>query len=185
MLDKIKIEAKERMLKTIQVFRDDIKGVRTGRANASFLDGIVVNIGDGRCKLNELASVSIINSKMLSVEVWDASSVNKIKDAILNSSLNLNPIVEGKVMRIPLPDMTEETRKKLIKLVQQFANTAHEAINNIRRTVIKELKNIEKGKKISKDDCSRYEKEIEKITEENHNMIDKILSTKEKDILHN
>ncbi|WP_265025631.1 MULTISPECIES: ribosome recycling factor [unclassified Wolbachia] len=184
MLNEIKAKTKERMLKTIQSFHDDIKGVRTGRASASLLDGIVVNIYGGHQKLNQVAGVSVIDNKTLSIKVWDINVVGEVKNAILNANLNLNPVVEGNTIRIALPDLTQETREKLVKLLHQFAENARIAIRNIRRDIIEELKNMEKNKEISEDDYHNLHDEVQKITNDNIKKIDGELSIKEKDILH-
>lgn len=184
MLNEIKAKTKERMLKTIQSFHDDIKGVRTGRASASLLDGIVVNIYGGHQKLNQVAGVSVIDNKTLSIKVWDINVVGEVKNAILNANLNLNPVVEGNTIRIALPDLTQETREKLVKLLHQFAENARIAIRNIRRDIIEELKNMEKNKEISEDDYHSLHDEVQKITNDNIKKIDGELSIKEKDILH-
>ncbi|MFP3020991.1 ribosome recycling factor [Wolbachia endosymbiont (group A) of Pogonocherus hispidulus] len=184
MLNEIKAKTKERMLKTIQSFHDDIKGVRTGRASASLLDGIVVNIYGGHQKLNQVAGVSVIDNKTLSIKVWDINVVGEVKNAILNANLNLNPVVEGNTIRIALPDLTQETREKLVKLLHQFAENARIAIRNIRRDIIEELKNMEKNKEISEDDYHNLHDEVQKITNDNIKKIDSELSMKEKDILH-
>lgn len=184
MLNEIKAKTKERMLKTIQSFHDDIKGVRTGRASASLLYGIVVNIYGGHQKLNQVAGVSVIDNKTLSIKVWDINVVGEVKNAILNVNLNLNPVVEGNTIRIALPDLTQETREKLVKLLHQFAENARIAIRNIRRDIIEELKNMEKNKEISEDDYHNLHDEVQKITNDNIKKIDSELSIKEKDILH-
>lgn len=183
MLNEIKTNMKERMSKTIQSFHDDIKGVRTGRASASLLDGIVVNIYGGHQKLNQVAGVSVMDNKTLSIKVWDMGVVGEVKNAILNANLNLNPVVEGNTIRITLPDLTQETREKLVKLLHQFAENGRIAIRNIRRDIIEELKNMEKNKEISEDDYHSLHDEVQKITNDNIKKIDSELSTKEKDIL--
>ncbi|MGL9725343.1 MAG: ribosome recycling factor [Wolbachia sp.] len=184
MLNEIKANTKERMLKTIQSFHDDIKGVRTGRANASLLDGIVINIYGGHQKLNQVAGVSVIDNKTLLIKIWDASVVSEVKNAILNANLNLNSVVEGSTIRIVLPDLTEETRGKLVKLLHQFAENARVAVRNIRRDITEEIEKMKKNKEISEDDFHGAKKEIQNITDDNIKKIDSELSTKEKDILH-
>ncbi|AGJ99284.1 Ribosome-recycling factor [Wolbachia endosymbiont of Drosophila simulans wNo] len=184
MLNEIKAKTKERMLKTIQSFHDDMKGVRTGRANSSLLDGIVVNIYGGHQKLNQVAGVSAIDNKTLSVKVWDATVIGEVKNAIINANLNLNPVVEGNTIRIVLPDLTQETREKLVKLLHQFSENARVAIRNIRRDVMEEIEEMKKNKEISEDDFHVAKKEIQNITDDNVKKVDDDLSIKEKDILH-
>lgn len=184
MLNEIKIKTKDRMSKTILSFHDDIKGVRTGRASASLLDGVVVNVYGGHQKLNQVAGVSIIDTKTLLIKVWDAGTVGEVKNAILHANLNLNPAVEGSTIRIVLRDLTQETREKLVKLLHQFAENARIAIRNIRRDIIEEIEKMKENKEISEDDLHSIKKEVQNITDDNIKKIDSELSTKEKDILH-
>ncbi|NUX01262.1 ribosome recycling factor [Wolbachia endosymbiont of Madathamugadia hiepei] len=184
MLNEVKTQTKERMLKTIQSFHDDIKGIRTGRASASLLDGIVVNIYGGHQKLNQVAGVSVTDNKTLSIKVWDISVVGEVKNAILNANLNLNPVVEGNTIRITLPDLTQETRERLVKLLHQFAENARVAIRNIRRDIMEEIEKMQESKEISEDDLHSAKKEIQNITDDNIKKIDSELSIKEKDMLN-
>lgn len=184
MLNEIKTNMKERMSKTIQSFHDDIKGVRTGRASASLLDGIVVNIYGGHQKLNQVAGVSVMDNKTLSIKVWDMEVIGEVKNAILNANLNLNPVVEGNTIRITLPDLTQETREKLVKLLHQFAENGRIAIRNIRRDIMEAIEKMKENKEISEDECHSIKKEVQNITDENIKKIDNELSIKEKDILN-
>ncbi|MDN5247602.1 MAG: ribosome recycling factor [Wolbachia endosymbiont of Tyrophagus putrescentiae] len=184
MLNEIKTKTKDRMLKTIQSFHDDIKGVRTGRANASLLDGVVVNVYGGHQKLNQVAGVSVADNKTLLIKVWDASTIGEVKNAILNANLNLNPAVEGSTIRITLPDLTQETRGKLVKLLHQFAENARIAIRNIRRDIVEEVEKMEEDKEISEDDFHSIKKEVQNVTDDHIKRIDSELSNKEKEILH-
>ncbi|QOD38159.1 ribosome recycling factor [Candidatus Wolbachia massiliensis] len=184
MLNEVKTKTKERMLKTIQSFHNDIKGIRTGRASASLLDGIVVNIYGGHQKLNQVAGVSVTDNKTLSIKVWDISVIGEVKNAILNANLNLNPVVEGNTIRITLPDLTQETRERLAKLLHQFAENARVAIRNIRRDIMEEIEKMQENKEISEDDFHSAKKEIQNITDDNIKKIDGELLVKEKEILH-
>lgn len=184
MLNEVKVRTKDRMLKTIQSFHDDIKGVRTGRASASLLDGVVVNVYGGHQKLNQVAGVSIVDNKNLLIKVWDVGTIGEVKNAILNANLNLNPIVEGSTIRIVLPDLTQETREKLVKLLHQFAENARIAIRNIRRDMIEEIEKMKEDKEISEDDFHSIKKEVQNITDDNIKKIDGELFNKEKDVLH-
>ncbi|MEY2393545.1 ribosome recycling factor [Wolbachia endosymbiont of Tettigetta isshikii] len=184
MLNEVKTKTKERMLKTIQSFHNDIKGIRTGRASASLLDGIVVNIYGGHQKLNQVAGVSVTDNKTLSIKVWDISVIGEVKNAILNANLNLNPVVEGNTIRITLPDLTQETRERLVKLLHQFAENVRVAIRNIRRDIMEEIEKMQESKEISEDDLHSAKKEIQNITDDNIKKIDSELSIKEKDILN-
>ena len=183
MLNEIKTKTKERMFKTIQSFQDDIKGVRTGRASSSLLDGIVVNVYGGHQKLNQIASISATDTKTLMIKVWDASVIGEAKNAIMNANLNLNPTVEGSTIRIILPDLTQETREKLVKLLHQFAENARIAIRNIRRDIMEEVEKMKEDKKISEDDFHSIKKEVQNVTDDQIKKIDNELSIKEKDII--
>ncbi|WP_168464067.1 ribosome recycling factor [Wolbachia endosymbiont of Ctenocephalides felis wCfeT] len=183
MLSEVKTKIKERMLKTIQSFHDDIKGVRTGRASASLLDGVVVNAYGGHQKLSQVAGVSVTDNKTLSIKVWDEGIIGEVKNAILNANLGLNPVIEGNTIRVTLPDLTEETRKKLVKLLHQFAENARIAIRNIRRDTLEEIEKMKEDKEISEDEFHSAKKEVQSITDENIKKIDEELSIKEKDVL--
>ncbi|XGA08403.1 MAG: ribosome recycling factor [Wolbachia endosymbiont of Xenopsylla cheopis] len=183
MLDNMKNTTKERMEKTIEVFSNDIKGIRTGKVNPSFLDGITVDVYNGNLKLSQVASVSVVDNKTLSINVWDASVVSSVKNAILNSSLSLNPTIEGSVIRVTLPELTEESRKKFIKLINEFAENAKIAVRNIRRDIIDKIKSMEKNKEISEDDARDINDQIQKITNDSIGRVEKLLSVKEQEIL--
>ncbi|OEY86760.1 ribosome recycling factor [Wolbachia pipientis] len=179
----IKNEMKENISKTIQVFHNDIKGVRTGRASASLLDGVVVNVYGGHQKLNEVANVSSTDNKTLLIKIYDMGNIGEVKNAILNTSLSLNPIVEGSTIRIVLPELTQETREKYVKLLHQYAEKARIAIRKIRENTIKKLKKMKENKEISEDDFHNIKEEIQNITDNNIKTVDNELSLKEKDIL--
>lgn len=179
-----KKEMKERMSKTIQSFHDDIKGVRTGRASASLFDGIVVNVYGGHQKLNQVAGVSVSDNKTLLIKVWDVGVIGEVKNAILHANLNLNPVIEGSTIRITLPDLTQETREKLVKLLHEFAENARIAIRNIRRDIMDTIEKMEKNKEISEDELHSAKKEVQNITDESIKKIDNELSIKEKEILN-
>lgn len=173
------------MLKTVQCFSNDIRGIHSGRASTSLLDSIVVNIY-GRCqRLNQIASISVLNNKTLLIKVWDSVIVGEVKNAILNANINLSPIIENNnVIRVMLPNLTQEARKKLVKLLYQFAENTRIAIRNIRRDAIETIEKIQENKEISKDDLHSIKKKIQNITDDNIRKINKELSFKEKDILN-
>lgn len=182
MLNNMKNFTKERMDKTIEVFFNDIKGIRTGKANPSLLDGITVSVYNGHLKLNQVASVSVVDNKTLSINVWDTNVIGCVKNSILNSSLGLNPVVEGSVIRVTLPELTEESRKKFIKLVDEFTENAKVAIRNIRRDVIDKVKGMEKNKEISEDDARDINDQIQKITNDSIEKIEELSSMKKQEI---
>ncbi len=179
----IKNEMKENISKTLNIFHNDIKGVRTGRASTSLLDGVVVNAYGGHQKLSEVANVSLMDNKTLLIKVYDISNVGEVKTAIVNTNLNLNPMVEGSTVRIVLPDLTQETRAKYVKLLHQYAEKARIAVRKIRENTIKKLKKIKENKEISEDDFHSVKEEIQNITDNSIKTVDNELSLKEKDIL--
>lgn len=183
MLNEIIVKTKDRMLKTLESFRDDIKGVRTGKASASLLDGLDVNIYGGRQKLNQVASISALDNKTLLIKIWDSNITGEVKNSIVNANLNLNPTIEGATIRVVLPDLTQETREKLAKLLHKFAESARIAIRNIRRDIVEEVEKIKEDKSISEDDFHRIKKEVQNTTDDYIKKIDNELSIKEKEII--
>jgi ribosome recycling factor len=179
----IKNEMKENILKTLSIFHNDIRGVRTGRASTSLLDGIVINAYGGHQKLNEVANVALADNKTLLIKVYDVSNVGAVKTAILNTNLNLNPIIEGSTVRLILPELTQETRAKYVKLLHQYAEKARIAVRKIRENTIKKLKKMKDNKEISEDDLHNIKEEIQNITDDNIKTVDNELSLKEKEIL--
>ncbi|QKX01626.1 ribosome recycling factor [Wolbachia endosymbiont of Cruorifilaria tuberocauda] len=184
MLSEVKTKMKERMLKTVQSFCNNIKGIRTGRASVSLLDGIVVNAYSGHQKLSQVADISVTDNKTLSIKVWDVSIIGEIKNAILNTNLNFNYVIENNTIRITLPDLTQEARRRLVKLLHQFAESARVAIRNIRRDVMEEIEKMQESKEISEDDFHDAKKQVQNITDNNIKKIDGEFSIKEREILY-
>ncbi|UWI83079.1 ribosome recycling factor [Wolbachia endosymbiont of Howardula sp.] len=185
MLNHVKNQIEAKMLKTVQYFCDDLRGVRTGRASSSLFNGISVNLYGGSQKLNQIASVSAIDHKTLLINIWDINAVSEVKTAILNAHLNVNPVVEGNMIRISLPELTQEHRHKLVKLIYKYAENARISIRNIRRDIMEEIEKIEHNKKISEDELHCTKKEIQGITDHHIQQINNTLSIKEQEILNN
>ena len=183
MLDDLIKETKEKISGSYAVFLSDLNSVRTGVATASLLDGVVVDLHGGKMKINQVANISVVNNKMLSVNVWDIKSVGAVKDAILNSDLGLNPITEGSVIRLPLPDLTEQRRKDLIKVLKKYSDRAKVALRNIRKGSITKIKAAEKEKEISEDVMHTEIKNLDKIVAEEDKKIDLATKKKEEEIL--
>jgi ribosome recycling factor len=172
-----------KMDKTIQSFKKDISSLRTGRANASMLDMIKVDVYGQMMPINQLASISVPEARLITVQVWDQGNIKLVDAAIQKSDLGINPQLDGSVLRIRIPDLTEERRKDLIKVLKNIGEKNKVSVRNIRREANDELKKLVKDKKISEDENKVSEKNIQKITDENIINIDKILEDKEKEIL--
>src|SRR5438128_3837214 len=172
-----------RMGGAVRALRHDLGGLRTGRASTALLDPIQVEVYGANMPLNQVATVSTPEPRLLSVQVWDRSNVQPVEKAIRNAGLGINPIVDGQVIRLPIPELTEERRKELAKLVGQYAEKAKIAVRNVRRDGMDHLKTDEKNHAISEDERKRLEHEVQKLTDETINEIDEAAASKEKEIL--
>ena len=172
-----------KMDKTIVSLRKDISTLRTGRANASMLDNIKLEVYGQQMPINQLATVSVPEARMITIQVWDKANVNVIDSAIKKSDLGVNPQIDGQIVRIRIPDLTEERRKELIKILKSMGEKSKVSIRNIRREANENVKKLLKEKKIGEDDNKSLEKDIQKITDDNISNIDKILQEKEKEII--
>lgn len=183
MINAIKDDAKERMGKTVDSLAVAFNKIRTGRAHPSLLDGIRVSYYGSETPLNQLANISVEDGRTLTVRAWEKQVVPDIEKAILKSNLGLNPSTAGEVIRIPLPPLTEETRKGYIRQARQDAEAARIAVRNIRRDALMDIKELEKEKEISEDDERRAHDDIQKLTNQFVAEVDKALSTKEEDLM--
>jgi ribosome recycling factor len=172
-----------KMDKSIQSFKKDISTLRTGRANANMLDTIKVDVYGQMMPIEQLATVSVPEARLVSVQVWDKTNITLIDAAIQKSELGINPQVDGQIIRLRIPDLTEERRKDLIKILKNMGEKAKISVRNVRREANEELKKILKDKIITEDENKNFEKSIQKLTDGNIENIDKILSGKEKEIL--
>ena len=172
-----------RMEKTISSFKKDISTLRTGRANANMLDNIRPEVYGQQMPINQLATVSVPEARLISIQVWDKANVNVIDSAIKKSDLGVNPQIDGQIVRIRIPDLTEERRKELIKVLKGMGEKSKVSIRNIRRDANEDVKKLLKDKKICEDENKSLEKNIQKITDNNIENIDKILQEKEKEII--
>ena len=171
-----------KMDKSIQSLKKDLATLRTGRANANMLDTIKVDVYGQLMPIEQLATVSVPEARLISIQVWDKSNVNIIESAIQKSELGINPQIDGQIIRLRIPDLTEERRKDLIKVLKNMGEKGKVAIRNIRREANEELKKKLKEKIISEDNSKNFEKNIQKITDLNIENIEKILNEKEKEI---
>jgi len=183
MINEIKSDANTRMGKTIDSLKQDLIKVRTGRAHTSLLDSISVDYYGNPTPLNQVANISILDARTLSVQVWEKQMTSVVEKAILTSDLGLNPATSGELMRIPLPALTEETRKNLIKVVRNEGEAAKVAIRNIRRDANASLKELEKEKEISEDDEHHGQELVQKLTNSHVKEVDDLLAIKEKDLM--
>lgn len=176
-------DAKRRMGKSIESFKGDLSRVRTGRAHPSLLEHIMVNYYGTDTPLGQAASVSIEDSRTLTVMAWDAGLVSLIEKAILESDLGLNPSTAGTVIRVPIPALTEERRKSLVKLLKAEAEKTKVAVRNIRRDSISKIKDLKKAKSVSEDEERSGDALMQKLTDLHVKIIDEVVSNKEKEIL--
>ena len=172
-----------KMDKSIQSLKKDISTLRTGRANTNMLDTIKVDVYGQLMPIDQIATISVPEARLISIQVWDKSNINLIENAIQKSELGINPQVDGQIIRLRIPDLTEERRKDLIKVLKNMGEKGKISIRNIRREANEELKKKLKEKKISEDDNKNFEKNIQKLTDLNIETIDKILTEKEKEII--
>ena len=178
-----KSDLQRRMNGAIEALKHDLSGLRTGRASIALLDTIHVEVYGANMPLNQVATVSVPEARMLSVQVWDRSNVQPVEKAIRSAGLGLNPITDGQVIRLPIPELTEERRKELAKLVGQYAEKAKIAVRNVRRDGMEHLKADEKKHQISEDERKRLETEVQKLTDDTIKEIDVAAEAKEKEIL--
>ena len=170
------------MDKSIQALKKDISTLRTGRANTNMLDTIKVDVYGQLMPINQLATVSVPEARLISIQVWDKGNINLLESAIQKSELGINPQTDGQMIRLRIPDLTEERRKDLIKILKNMGEKSKVAIRNIRREANEELKKKLKEKLISEDDLKNFEKNTQQLTDTSVEKIEKILSDKEKEI---
>lgn len=179
----IKNDAKNRMDKTLEALKADFAGLRAGRAHISLLDGIMVEAYGSMTPLSQVGTVSVPDARTLSVSVWDRSLAKAVEKAILESDLGLNPASDGQLIRIPIPPLSEERRKELVKVAGKYSEQSKVAVRNVRRDALDEVKKLKKDNQISEDEEKRFENEIQKLTDDSVKKIDELLAQKEKDIL--
>lgn len=176
-------DLKRRMANTLESLKKDFNSLRTGRASTSLLDNVMVEVYGSSMPLSQVATISVPEARMLSVQVWDKSSVKSVEKAIMEAGLGLNPVCDGQLIRLPLPDLSEERRRELVKVASKYTEAAKVAIRNIRRDGMDELKLLEKEGEISEDDLRRSSDEVQKITDEYIKKTDELFAQKERDIM--
>jgi len=182
-IEDIKKDAGERMDKSIAALRQELTKLRTGRAHTSLLDHVMVDYYGTATPLNQVSNVNVEDSRTLTVSPWEKSMVQAIEKAILTSDLGLNPVTAGTIIRVPLPPLTEERRKDMIKVVRHEAEGGRIAIRNIRRDALSDLKDLQKEKMIGEDDERRAHDEIQTITDKHIAIVDETLAQKESELL--
>lgn len=183
MLNDLKKDAESRMSKAVDALSNNFNKIRTGRAHPSILDGIHVSYYGAETPLNQLANINVEDSRTLAISPWEKQLVPEIEKAIMKSDLGLNPSTSGGLIRLPMPPLTEETRKNYIKQARAEAEHARVAVRNVRRDVLSDVKALLKEKEISEDDEHRAQDEVQKITDNYISRIDKALTAKETDLM--
>ena len=173
----------QKMMKTLEVFSKELTSLRTGRANANMLDLVKVDVYGQKMPINQLASVTTPEPRMINIQVWDLNNVSLIDSSIRKSELGLNPQIDGQLIRLPIPDLSEERRNEMKKLIKSMGEKCKISIRNIRREANDELKKLLKSKDISEDDENKFEKRIQEVTDQNIKKIDDKVSTKENEIM--
>ena len=172
-----------KMIKTIDVFQKELSSLRTGRANAAMLDLVKVDVYGQQMPINQLGSITTPEPRMINIQVWDQNNVALIDSSIKKSELGLNPQIDGQLIRLPVPDLSEERRVELKKIVKSTGEKCKVSIRNIRREANDDLKKLLKSKDISEDDEKKFEKIIQEYTDKNINLIDEKVASKEKEIM--
>lgn len=181
--DTIKNDTKQRMEKTIESLKGDFGGLRAGRAHASLLDSIMVEAYGSMSPLAQVATISVPDARSLSVSVWDKSLAKVVEKSIRESELGLNPVSDGQLIRIPIPPLSEERRKELVKVAGKYTEQSKVAVRNIRRDALDGIKKLKKDNLISEDEEKRFENEIQKITDDAIRKVEEQYNLKEKDIM--
>lgn len=183
MIEEFKKDAEIRMGKSVEALKSELTKLRTGRAHTSLLEHITVEYYGSEVPINQVANISVSDARTLTVTPWEKHMVSVVEKAIMNSGMGLNPATAGEVIRVPLPPLTEERRKDMIRVVRQEGENARVAIRNIRRDVLGDIKSLLKEKEITEDDERRAQDDIQKITDKYIAQVDKLLEDKEKDLM--
>jgi len=173
----------EKMEATVEVFKREIASIRTGRASLALLDGITVDYYGNQVPLNQVATLSVPEPRLITIQPWEQKIIPEIEKAIMKSDLGLTPTNDGKTIRLAIPPLTEERRKELVKVVKKRAEESRVALRNIRRDILDEIKKLQKEKSLSEDEVRRWNEEVQKITDTYIKKVDGLLSHKEKEIM--
>ena len=173
----------QKMDKSIEALRREFMGLRSGRASPTLLEPIAVEAYGGKVPINQVGNISVPESRLVTVQVWDETLIQPVEKAIRNSDLGLNPMIEGNIIRVPIPELSEERRLEMVKIASKYAEDSKITIRNIRRDAMDLIKDEEKQKRISKDDSFQFSEDIQKITDKYIEKIDTLFKDKEKDII--
>ncbi|MBF0453508.1 MAG: ribosome recycling factor [Magnetococcales bacterium] len=173
----------QRMEKSLESLKEELASIRTGRASTSLLENLVVEVYGSPTPLNQVAALNVPEPRMITVQPWDKSTMKAIEKGIRESDLGLNPMSDGQLIRVPLPELTEERRKDLVKIVSKYGEQAKIAVRNIRRDGIDQFKKMEKNKEISQDDLRQLEKQVQEVTDAKVKLVDEAVSQKEADVM--
>ena len=176
-------DLKLKMKKTIEILKKEFSGLRTGRASVGLLEPINVEAYGSKVPISQVSNISVPEPRTITVQVWDNALVPNVENAIRSSNLGLNPMTEGNLIRLPIPELTEERRKEIVKIASKYSEDSKVVIRNVRREAMDKIKNLEKNKEISKDHLFQFSEDIQKITDEMISEIDELYLDKEKDIL--
>ena len=176
-------EYESKMNKSLEVLKREFNGLRTGRASVSLLDSIYIDAYGSSVPLNQVSNISVPESRLITVQVWDETLLTAVESTIRNSDLGLNPMLEGNLIRIPIPELSEERRKELAKIASKYSEDCKVSVRNVRREAMEKIKVFEKDKEISKDESFKFSDQVQEITDKLIEKIDMLFSEKEKDIL--
>lgn len=183
MIAKVNEETKLHMKKPLEVFRHELSKLRTGRASINILDDLKVEYYGTTTPINQLATLSVPDPRTIAIQPWDTSALASIEKAIMKSDLGLNPVNDGRVIRLPIPPLNEERRKELVKIVKKYGEECKIGIRNLRRDALKKLERMEEGSEITEDELKKGQDQIQKLTDEFIKLIDETAEHKEKDIM--
>jgi ribosome recycling factor len=173
----------QRMDKSLEALKEELSTIRTGRATTSLLENVMVEVYGSPTPINQVAALNVPEPRMITVQPWDKSTLKAIEKGIRDSDLGLNPMSDGVLIRVPLPELTEERRRDLVKIVNKYGEQSKIAIRNIRRDGIDQNKKMEKSKEISQDDLRQIEKQIQDVTDTKIKLVDEAVSQKESDVM--
>lgn len=184
MSEDLKADLKKRMQGAYEAFSKELAGLRTGRASPNFLDPVVVEAYGSPTPLQQVGNVNVPEPRLLTVQVWDNNLIKAVEKAIRDANLGVNPSADGNLIRVPLPELTQDRRKELIKLASKYAEGARVAVRSVRRDGMDQLKKLEKAKELSEDEARRVADEVQTLTDEFVEKVDQALAVKEKDLSH-
>ena len=183
MIDDVLLDAEEKMLKAVEFVKSEFGGVRTGKASPDLVNNLVVDAYGSKMKLREVAAVTTPDPRLVVIQPWDAGVVDAVRKAIEESKLGISPLVDGKLIRLPIPPLSEERRQDLVKTIKKMGEEGRVALRGVRRHALDEAKRLQKDGDITEDDLKGAEKEVQKITDQYNGEIDTLLATKEAELL--